>query len=108
MSQLNTLCALAIAPYRQGDHLSQYVIQAVKVIQDSGLSYQTHAMTTEIEGDLDEVMAVVTKAAKVLAENGIRTEISFRADIRPGRENAFEQKKASLAREEKKLADKED
>lgn len=105
MSKLNTLCALSIAPYGQGDHLSQYVVQAVKVIQESGLPYQTHAMTTEIEGDLDEVMAVATRAAKALADHGIRTEISFRADIRPGRENAFEQKKASLAREEKKLAD---
>ena len=41
-------------------------------------------MSTEIEGDWDEVMDVVKRATFVLAEKGIRTELVLKADIRPG------------------------
>lgn len=81
---MNTLVAVAIAPFGVGDELAPYVAQAMRVIDESGLPYRTNSMFTEIEGDWDEVMAVVRKATFVLAEQGIRTEVVLKADIRPG------------------------
>ncbi|RSX55656.1 Thiamine-binding protein [Bifidobacterium dolichotidis] len=91
--RLNTVAAVSIAPSgvadeRDGvrDELSAYVAQVVATIRQSGLPNETNAMFTNIEGDLDDVMRVVRDAAAVLAEQGYRTEVSLKLDIRPGYE----------------------
>lgn len=81
---MNTLIAVAIAPVGTGEELSRHVAEVVKVIRESGLPNKTNSMFTELEGDWDEVMAVVKRATFVLAEKGIRTEVVIKADIRPG------------------------
>lgn len=81
---MNTLVAVAIAPFGVGDELAPYVADVVRVIRESGLPCRTTSMFTEIEGPWDEVMAVVRDATFVLAERGIRTEVVLKADVRPG------------------------
>lgn len=89
---MNTLVAVAIAPFGVGEELSAEVAEAVKVIRESGLPNKTYSMFTEIEGEWDEVMKVVKAATYVLAEKGIRTEVILKADIRPGFTNTMEAK----------------
>lgn len=89
---MNTLVAVAIAPFGVGDELSKEVAEVVKVIRDSGLPNKTYSMFTEIEGEWDEVMKVVKNAAFVLAEKGIRTEVIMKMDIRPGYNNMMTEK----------------
>lgn len=89
---MNTLVAVSIAPVGVGEELSKHVAEVVKVIRKSGLPNKTYSMFTEIEGDWDEVMAVVKRATFALAEKGIRTEVVLKADIRPGASNMMEGK----------------
>lgn len=89
---MNTLVAVAIAPFGVGDELAEHVAEVVRVIRASGLKNRTHSMFTEIEGEWDEVMRVVKDATFVLAEKGIRTEVILKADVRPGFENMMERK----------------
>lgn len=89
---MNTLVAVAIAPFGVGDELSAHVADGVRIIRESGLRNETHSMFTEIEGEWDEVMDVVKRATFALAEAGIRTEVVLKADIRPGFENMMERK----------------
>lgn len=89
---MNTLVAVAIAPFGVGEELSAEVAEVVKVIRESGLPNKTYSMFTEIEGEWDEVMKVVKEAIYVLAEKGIRTEVILKADIRPGFTNTMEAK----------------
>lgn len=89
---MNTLIAVAIAPFGVGDELSKEVAEVVKVIRDSGLPNKTYSMFTEIEGEWDEVMKVVKNATFVLAEKGIRTEVIMKMDIRPGYNNMMTEK----------------
>ena len=89
---MNTLVAVAIAPFGVGDELSKEVAEVVKVIRDSGLQNKTYSMFTEIEGEWDEVMKVVKNATFVLAEKGIRTEVIMKMDIRPGHNNMMTEK----------------
>ena len=89
---MNTLVAVAIAPFGVGDELSKEVAEVVKVIRDSGLPNKTYSMFTEIEGEWDEVMKVVKNATFVLAEKGIRTEVIVKMDIRPGYNNMMTEK----------------
>ncbi len=94
---MNTLVAVAIAPFGVGDELAEEVAEVVRVIRASGLSNKTYSMFTEIEGEWDEVMKVVKEGATlVLAEKGIRTEVVLKADIRPGFEGTMETKVAKV------------
>lgn len=86
---MNALIALCIAPCGVGDELSGYVADVVRIIRESGLPNRTTAMFTEIEGEYDEVMAVVRRATFALAEKGIRTEVVIKMDIRPGFTNTM-------------------
>ncbi|MBR4373287.1 MAG: MTH1187 family thiamine-binding protein [Treponema sp.] len=97
---MNTLVAVAIAPFGVGDELSDKVAEVVKVIRNSGLKNKTYSMFTEIEGEWDEVMRVVKDATFVLAKKGIRTEVIMKMDIRPGYENMMSEK---LERLEEKM-----
>ena len=93
---MNTLVAVAIAPFGVGDERAPEVAEVVRVIRESGLPNKTYSMFTEIEGEWDEVMAVVRNATFVLAQKGIRTEVILKADVRPGFENMMEQKVRSV------------
>ena len=93
---MNTLVAVAIAPFGVGDELADNVAEVVRVIRESGLPNKTYSMFTEIEGEWDEVMRVVRDATFVLAEKGIRTEVVLKADIRPGFSNRMEKKVESV------------
>ncbi len=93
---MNTLIAVAIAPFGVGDELSSEVAEVVRVIRESGLPNRTYSMFTEIEGEWDEVMRVVRDATFVLAEKGIRTEVILKADVRPGFSRMMDEKVARV------------
>ena len=48
---MNTLVAVAIAPFGVGDELAPEVAEMVRVIRESGLPNKTYSMFTEIEGE---------------------------------------------------------
>ena len=64
--------------------VSEAVAAAVRVVRESGLPNETNAMFTNIEGEWDEVMAVVKRAVEVVAEVSPRVGLVLKADIRPG------------------------
>ncbi|MGJ5590946.1 thiamine-binding protein [Micrococcus lylae] len=61
------------------------VAAAVAVVRASGLPHRTSSMFTEIEGEWDEVMAVVKEATEAVEPYGSRVSLVLKADIRPGR-----------------------
>jgi uncharacterized protein (TIGR00106 family) len=80
------IVAFSISP-SAGDEtggVSEAVAAAVRVVRESGLPNETNAMFTNIEGDWDEVMAVVKRAVEVVAEVSPRVGLVLKADIRPG------------------------
>ena len=64
--------------------VSAAVAEAVRVVRESGLPHETNAMFTNVEGEWDEVMAVVKKAVDVVAAVSPRVGLVLKADIRPG------------------------
>ena len=78
------------------------VAAAVKVVRDSGLPNRTSSMFTEIEGEWDEVMAVVKAATEAVGAHGSRVSLVLKADIRPGYTGQLD---AKVERIEAALAD---
>ncbi|MGZ8180084.1 thiamine-binding protein [Williamsia sp. SKLECPSW1] len=64
--------------------MSAAVAEAVRVVRASGVSHQTTAMFTYLEGDWDEVMAVVKDATDAVLALAPRVSLVLKADIRPG------------------------
>jgi uncharacterized protein (TIGR00106 family) len=64
--------------------VSAAVAEAVRVVRSSGLPNETNAMFTNIEGEWDEVMAVVKRAVDAVAAASPRVSLVLKADIRPG------------------------
>ncbi|UAL31692.1 thiamine-binding protein [Nocardioides rotundus] len=82
------IVAFSISPSSRDDSgsVSEGVARAVQVVRDSGLPNETNSMFTNIEGEWDEVMAVIKRAVDVLAETSPRVSLVLKADIRPGYE----------------------
>jgi uncharacterized protein (TIGR00106 family) len=92
------LVAFSVTPLGVGDAVGEYVAEAVRVVRDSGLPNHTDAMFTTVEGDWDEVMAVVKQAVDAVAAKAPRVSVVFKADIRPGVTGALTAKMQSLER----------
>jgi uncharacterized protein YqgV (UPF0045/DUF77 family) len=60
------------------------VAEAVRIVRESGLPNETNAMFTNVEGEWDEVMAVVKQAVDAVAAVSPRVALVLKADIRPG------------------------
>ena len=56
----------------------------MRIVRESGLPNETNAMFTNVEGEWDEVMAVVKQAVDVVAASSPRVGLVLKADIRPG------------------------
>jgi uncharacterized protein (TIGR00106 family) len=80
------IVAFSISPAVTGEDggVSEAVAAAIRVVRESGLPNETNAMFTNIEGEWDEVMAVVKKAVDVVAASSPRVGLVLKADIRPG------------------------
>ncbi|MDX6375381.1 MAG: hypothetical protein QOD98_4369 [Nocardioidaceae bacterium] len=80
------LVAFSISPTATSEDgsVSEAVAAAVRVVKESGLPWELTSMFTTVEGDWDEVMAVVKRAVDVVAEVSPRVGLVLKADIRPG------------------------
>ncbi len=93
------IVAFSVAPTEVPNaqaEMSQAVAAAVKVVRDSGLPNETNAMFTLIEGEWDEVMAVVKKATEAVLAVSPRVGLVLKADIRPGYTGQLKGKVASV------------
>ncbi len=92
------LVAFSVTPLGVGEAVGEYVADAVRVVRESGLPNHTDAMFTTIEGDWDEMMAVVKRAVDAVAAHAPRVSVVLKADIRPGATGAITAKMESLER----------
>jgi uncharacterized protein (TIGR00106 family) len=80
------IVAFSIAPAGPDDtgSYSAAVAEAVRIVRASGLPHETNAMFTNLEGDWDEVMAVLKQCVDAMTANHPRVSLVVKADIRPG------------------------
>jgi uncharacterized protein (TIGR00106 family) len=90
------LAEISMWPMDKGESVSPYVAQVLDVIDRSGLPYKLGPLGTCIEGEWDEVMAVVKQCFETLAGQSSRVAITMKCDWRKGRANALEAKVASV------------
>ncbi|ALJ21244.1 thiamine-binding protein [Microbacterium sp. No. 7] len=95
------LIAFSVAPSgtgRSDGSVHDAVAAAVEVVRASGLPHRTTSMFTEVEGEWDEVMAVVKGAVDAVQPFGSRVSLVLKADIRPGYSGEIDAKVERLER----------
>lgn len=81
------LVAFSVSPGGTGradGSVHDAVAAAVRIVRESGLPNHTDSMFTTVEGEWDEVFAVIKKATDAVSEFGSRVSLVLKADIRPG------------------------
>jgi uncharacterized protein (TIGR00106 family) len=89
---MSLLIDFSIFPVDKGTSVSAYVARVVRIIKESGLDYELGPMGTSIEGEWDQVMAVVGKSFNELEKDCDRVYMTIKADYRKGVSGRIESK----------------
>jgi uncharacterized protein (TIGR00106 family) len=92
------IVAFSVSPLGIGEDVGEAVAEAVRVVRASGLPNRTDAMFTSIEGEWDEVMAVVKDAVEAVKARSNRVSLVLKADIREGVTDGLTAKVATVER----------
>jgi uncharacterized protein (TIGR00106 family) len=93
------LCAFSITPLGTGDSVGGSVADAVRIVRESGLPNETNAMFTNVEGDWDDVMALLKQCVDAVAARAPRVSVVVKIDHRPGAHDMLHTKVASVERQ---------
>lgn len=95
---MSVLLEMSMFPTDKNESKSEQVAQVIKIIRDSGFSYQLTAMATIIETeDISDALSLVEKCYRKLEEldcNRVYATLKF--DIRKNHENRLENKIKSV------------
>lgn len=61
---------------KNGENVIPYVDEAIAIIDASGIKYEVHPLETTMEGDLDQIFAVIKKMNEKMIEIGSSNVIS--------------------------------
>ena len=90
---------VTFVPLGVGTSLSAHVAEALNLIRESGLPYEFHSMGTNIEGEWDEIMALIRRCQDRLFEMGaVRLSTSLKISERRDRPYHMKQKVDSVER----------
>ena len=90
------LIELSMSPMDKGPSVSKWVARSLEIIDRSGLPYRLGPMGTCIEGEWDEVLAVVKKCWKRMSRDSVRITFSVKGDWRRGASGRLESKVATV------------
>jgi uncharacterized protein (TIGR00106 family) len=90
------IAAFSITPLGVGASVSASVADAVRLVRQSGLPNETNAMFTNVEGDWDEVMALLKACVDTVAESAPRVSVVVKIDHRPGTTDGLTHKVAAV------------
>jgi uncharacterized protein (TIGR00106 family) len=93
---MSVLLEFSMTPLDKGESVSKYVSRSLDVIDKSGVAYQLTPMGTILEGDWDEVMAVVKQCYEVMSTDCVRISSTIRIDARQQGKNRLKTKIAKV------------
>ena len=90
------LLEFSLYPTDKGESVSEYVKRNLEIIDDSGLPYKLGPMGTCLEGEYDEVMAVVKQCFDAMSADCGRVACQIKIDYRAGRSGRLDSKVRTL------------
>ncbi len=90
------LLEFSMSPLDKGESVGKYVSRSLNIIDESGVDYRLNPMGTVLEGEWDDVMAVVKKCYETMSADCQRITCSIKIDYRKDRKGRLESKIASI------------
>ncbi len=90
------LMEFSMIPLDKGASYSTYVAGSMKLIEESGLDYRMNPMGTVVEGEWDELIALLTRCYKKLEDISDRVMVTVKFDCRKGVVGALDKKIKSV------------
>ena len=92
---MQVVADVCVIPLKECDSLSEDIAVCQRLLAESQLSYNMHAYGTNIEGEWDEVMAIIKRFHETLHENGVvrissNIKIGTRTDKAPSIKSKIE------------------
>ncbi|BFU91600.1 MAG: hypothetical protein NTAFB01_27870 [Nitrospira sp.] len=94
------LLEFSMSPLGKSESVGKYVARSLDLIDKSGVSYRLNPMGTVLEGEWEEVFAVVQKCYERMKKDCNRISCAIKVDYRKGHSGRLQSKVASI---EKKL-----
>ena len=90
------LLEFSMSPLDKGESVGEYVSRSLKIIDESGVDYRLNPMGTVLEGEWDEVFAVVKKCYEAMKKDCTRVSTIIKVDYRKGKKGRLEGKVQSI------------
>ena len=90
------LLEFSMSPLGKGESVSKFVSRSLDIIDKSGVPYRLNPMGTVLEGEWDEVFAVVRQCYERMKKDCNRISCSFKVDARKGHSGRLVSKVASV------------
>jgi uncharacterized protein (TIGR00106 family) len=90
------LLEFSMSPLDKGQSVGEYVTRSLDIIDRSGLDYRLHAMGTILEGEWDEVFAVVKQCYEAMSRDCDRVTCTMKLDFRRGAMGRLDSKVGSV------------
>jgi uncharacterized protein (TIGR00106 family) len=92
------LLEFSMFPTDKGASVSEYVKRSLEIIDASGLPYKLGPMGTCLEGEWEEVMAVVGRCFARMQQDSDRIAVNLKVDYRAGESGRLDSKVETLRR----------
>jgi uncharacterized protein (TIGR00106 family) len=93
---MSVIAELAIFPLDKGVGVSDYVKQAVELLEQSGMPCEPGPMGTCVEGEWEEVMAAVNQCFLSMQMDCQRIYMTLKVDYRHGRADGMRSKVSAV------------
>jgi len=90
------LMEFSIMPIDKGASLSKYIAEVLTAVDESGLDYRLNPMGTVVEGEWDDLLALLTKCFRIVEKKSERISLQVKFDCRKGVTGALESKIRSV------------
>jgi len=90
------LMEFSMIPLDKGASFSRYVARTLSILDESGLDYRLNPMGTVVEGEWEELLALLTKCFHELEKDSDRISLQVKFDCRKGVMGALERKIKSV------------
>lgn len=93
-----TIAEFSITPIGKGVSVGTYVARCLDIIDRSGVPYRLNAMGTVLEGEFDDILKLIARCHKAVAEDCERVSTIVKIDDRKGTAGQLEAKVKGVER----------
>jgi uncharacterized protein (TIGR00106 family) len=77
-----TLMEFSMIPLDKGSSFSEYVARILNLVDESGLDYRLNPMGTVVEGEWEDLLALLTRCFRALEQDSSRISLQVKFDYR--------------------------